>query len=87
MGTVAGGRAADDRLNFMHAMGLLTFPFRMPYVAPLAAVGAFFITEPPSCSPSAHQGTVAKSRIQSEQWPEELCRGAMAAYEGQHPAS
>lgn len=69
-------------LNFMHATGLLDLLSESPYVAPLAAVGAFFITGAAIVMLIKYSGgTVAKSRIQSEQWPEELCREATAAYE------
>lgn len=69
-------------LNIMHATGLLDLLSESPYVAPLAAVGAFGIAGAAIVMLIKYSGgAVARSRIQSEQWPEELCREATAAYE------
>lgn len=69
-------------LNVMHVTGLLDLLSESPYVAPLAAVGAFGIAGAAIIMLIRYSGgTVEKSRIQGEQWPEELCREATAAYE------
>lgn len=69
-------------LDLMYATGLLSLLPESPYVAPLAATGAFIIAGAAIMMLIKYsRGAVDKLQIQSEQWPEELCRQATAAYD------